>query len=150
MQTFLPYQSFVHSAAALDNKRLGKQRVEAMQILRVLSGETQAWRNHPAVRMWSGFEHSLRAYFNIISFTWKCRGFQHNMGFFKDFEVEYPPWLTEEFCRSHQSNLIRKDPHYYRPIFGADIPPDLPYIWPEAVISITAINQIGVKPTTPK
>ena len=36
MQTFLPYPSFVESAKALDNKRLGKQRVEAYQILKTL------------------------------------------------------------------------------------------------------------------
>lgn len=36
MQTFLPYPSFTHSLACLDNKRLGKQRVEAKQILMAL------------------------------------------------------------------------------------------------------------------
>ena len=36
MQTFLPYKSFVESAKVLDNKRLGKQRVEAYQILKTL------------------------------------------------------------------------------------------------------------------
>jgi len=33
MQTFLPYPDLRDSVACLDNKRLGKQRVEAMQIL---------------------------------------------------------------------------------------------------------------------
>jgi hypothetical protein len=50
MQTFLPYESYARSAAVLDRQRLGKQRVEAMQILRVLAGETAGWGNHPAVR----------------------------------------------------------------------------------------------------
>lgn len=36
MQTFLPYKSFEQSAACLDNKRLGKQRVEVLQILKAL------------------------------------------------------------------------------------------------------------------
>lgn len=31
MQTFLPYFSFIESAKVLDNKRLGKQRVEALK-----------------------------------------------------------------------------------------------------------------------
>lgn len=35
MQTFLPFASFGESAKVLDNKRLGNQRVEAMQILRI-------------------------------------------------------------------------------------------------------------------
>ena len=33
MQTFLPYDNFEESASVLDWKRLGKQRVEAMQIV---------------------------------------------------------------------------------------------------------------------
>jgi len=36
MQTFLPYKDFVKSVRCLDNKRLGKQRVEAYQILLTL------------------------------------------------------------------------------------------------------------------
>lgn len=39
MQTFLPYASYAKSASVLDNKRLGKQRVETLQILQVLLGE---------------------------------------------------------------------------------------------------------------
>ena len=33
MQTFLPYPDMIKSAKALDYKRLGKQRVEAKQII---------------------------------------------------------------------------------------------------------------------
>lgn len=36
MQTFLPYPSFHKSANCLDNRRLGKQRVECLQILNTL------------------------------------------------------------------------------------------------------------------
>jgi len=39
MQTFLPYASYAESAKALDNKRLGKQRVETLQVFQVLLGE---------------------------------------------------------------------------------------------------------------
>ena len=38
MQTFLPYSDFEQSLSCLDNKRLGKQRVESMQILNILTG----------------------------------------------------------------------------------------------------------------
>jgi hypothetical protein len=37
MQTFLPYPNFAQSAACLDNKRLGKQRVEVLKILNALA-----------------------------------------------------------------------------------------------------------------
>lgn len=36
MQTFLPYPDFSASARVLDDKRLGKQRVECLQILKAL------------------------------------------------------------------------------------------------------------------
>ena len=38
MQTFLPYPSFEESAKVLDWRRLGKQRVEGMQIINAISG----------------------------------------------------------------------------------------------------------------
>ena len=40
MQTFLPYDSFEESASVLDWKRLGKQRVEAMQIVNAIEKQT--------------------------------------------------------------------------------------------------------------
>ena len=39
MQTFLPYADFQRSAQVLDYKRLGKQRVEALQIHNIVSGK---------------------------------------------------------------------------------------------------------------
>lgn len=38
MQTFLPYPDFSKSASVLDKRRLGKQRVENLQIMQVLLG----------------------------------------------------------------------------------------------------------------
>lgn len=59
MQTFLPYVNFAESAKCLDYRRLGKQRVEAKQILDVLNGKTTAWQNHPCVK-------ALKYYLKII------------------------------------------------------------------------------------
>ena len=39
MQTFLPYASFEESAKVLDRQRLGKQRVECLQIFNALAGD---------------------------------------------------------------------------------------------------------------
>jgi hypothetical protein len=47
-----------------------------------------------------------------------------------------PSWLgDEELHRSHRSNLLAKDPGYYRPRFAERFgpePADLPYVWPPA------------------
>ena len=42
MQTFLPYPDFVKSALVLDYRRLGKQRVEARQILDIIVNDKKA------------------------------------------------------------------------------------------------------------
>ena len=64
MQTFLPYASFTDSLKALDNKRLGKQRVEAMQVLKALHIPDYGWRHHPCVKMWNGYDKALCDYMN--------------------------------------------------------------------------------------
>jgi hypothetical protein len=131
MQTFLPYKSFTGSLKCLDNKRLGKQRVEAMQILNTLTGKSNGWKNHPAVRMWRGYEDALCEYHNLAIDLWMEKGFNNSMimivGYNPDFK--YPHWLTDEFCNSHRSNLLRKDPLFYKQ-YGWDVTSDLPYIWP--------------------
>ena len=79
MQTFLPYPDFRKSAQSLDNKRLGKQRVEAYQIWRVLKGFTKGWRRHPAVLMWEGYTCFLAMYCNACIDEWVLRGYKNNM-----------------------------------------------------------------------
>ncbi|TMR24154.1 hypothetical protein ETD86_05390 [Nonomuraea turkmeniaca] len=34
--------------------------------------------------------------------------------------------------RSHRSALLRKDPGFYRTVFGDDEPDDLEYVWPRS------------------
>lgn len=137
MQTFLPYESFRKSAECLDNKRLGKQRVEAWQILNTLLGKSKGWQNHPAVLMWKGSEYLLCKYGAVCCCEWKRRGFKDSLEVQFCFEAAirrgndtYPSWLgNEEFHASHRSNLLRKDPNWYGK-FGWVEPDNLPYYWP--------------------
>ena len=46
VQTFLPDPDFVATARLLDGRRLGKQRVEALQILRALHRQSYGWKAH--------------------------------------------------------------------------------------------------------
>lgn len=130
MQTFLPYPDFKKSAAVLDYKRLGKQRVEAYQILLTLHHPNR-WSNHPAVRMWEGYEDALKMYMNACIDEWIKRGYVNNMSKLEHpTEPKMPPWLGDpRFHISHQSNLIRKNPEHYGPLFPG-VPDDLPYFWP--------------------
>jgi hypothetical protein len=133
MQTFLPYSDFRKCARVLDNKRLGKQRVEAYQILRILLGIStgKGWRNHPAVLMWRDHVDALMMYHNACIAEWVARGFRNEMKLYDHAaEPVMPPWIGNELLhRSHQSNLLRKDVRYYRPHFKG-VRKDVPYWWP--------------------
>ncbi|MER6981624.1 MSMEG_6728 family protein, partial [Streptomyces carpinensis] len=76
MQTFLPYPGFTESALVLDRRRLGKQRVEVLQVLRGLTVPGYGWRHHPAVRMWAGYEEALVRYGLDVCRVWRDLGHQ--------------------------------------------------------------------------
>ncbi|MFF8831138.1 MSMEG_6728 family protein [Streptomyces sp. NPDC015131] len=149
MQTFLPYPRFSRCAEALDPRRLGKQRVEALQVLRGLTVPGYGWRRHPAVRMWTGYEEALVRYGLEVCGAWTLRGHRDTCAasLLTGFHAvhpgapvrtqeelaalgETPPWLGDpDFHRSHQSALLRKDPDFYADRFTG-VPDDLPYVWP--------------------
>jgi hypothetical protein len=144
VQTFLPCATFGRSAAALDTRRLGKQRVETLQVLRALVWPEYGWKRHPAVLMWRGFTPALVAYGVAVCDEWRRRGHRDGVrAVLLDYnggreptwswclaEGLLPPWLGDEALhRSHQSSLIRKDPEHYGPRFPG-VPDDLPYVWP--------------------
>lgn len=132
MQTFLPYPDFAKSAQCLDYRRLGKQRIEAKQIIDILEGnaKSNAWENHPAVKMWKGNIDSLKLYYNVMLREWINRGYKNNMTFYYDVPcIVYPPaWLTDEFCSRHRAALLAKDPKHYSQ-FGWSEEPKIDYLW---------------------
>ena len=75
MQTFLPHADFRRTAEVLDSPRLGKQRVETLQILRALELPEYGWGNHPAVRMWRGYTPALVCYGLTCVEVWRERGY---------------------------------------------------------------------------
>lgn len=131
MQTFLPYSDFTKTAKILDYRRLGKQRVEARQILDIIiNKKTGAWSNHPAVNMWRGYADALSHYGDCIIVEWINRGYRNNMRLNYVIPKSFPPWLGDErFHLSHKSNLLRKAPEYYRK-FWRGVSIDVPYFWP--------------------
>lgn len=132
MQTFLPYSDFVQSARVLDRQRLGKQRVECLQLLK---GQ---WPHHPVAKMWAGHRLALVQYARAVCQEWTGRGYVDNCLKqietlaldFPQSESSSPAWLGRaDFHLAHQSNLVRKKPDHYRQYFPT-VPNDLPYIWP--------------------
>jgi hypothetical protein len=133
MITFLPYADFDKSAKCLDYRRLGRQRIEAKMILEIIEGRASSykrWNNHPAVRMWRLYPNALRHYYNVIICEWENRGYKNNLPLLLPAgNIYFPPWVGGLIHRSHQSNLVRKFPDYYRKYFP-DVPDNLPYFWP--------------------
>lgn len=148
MQTFLPYADFAASAAILDVRRLGKQRVEALQILRALTYEGYGWQRHPAVRMWAGYPQAVAAYGLAVCEVWTAAGRADTCAATMSTDLAraalpprrsqqalarlglVPGWLGDErLHRSHRAALVRKDPDFYGPLFD-DADPTLPYYWP--------------------
>lgn len=149
MQTFLPYADFERSARALDLKRLGKQRVEVIQIVRALTVPAYAWKTHPAVLMWHGYEEALGRYGLVMCDVWVERGFgdtcaatiADDLTTFGIFPIRtedalraadaMPPWVVDgdPVLESHRSALVRKDPETYGPMFP-EVDPGVPYVWP--------------------
>jgi hypothetical protein len=149
MQTFLPYaEDYKATAKVLDNKRLGKQRVETYQILKALLGESKGWVYHPATRMWKGNEYQLFLYQWETCQEWVSRGFKDTV-LVKSSELitkhsvsitaELPYWMTNPAVQiTHQANLFIKNPDAY-PFFKhqVDVYKDLiccpnkcTYYWP--------------------
>ena len=148
MQTFVPYAAFEDTARVLDARRLGKQRVEVIQIVRALTVPGYAWSSHPAVLMWKGYEEALGRYGLTMCEVWTERGFSdtcattitedlaaagvHGIRTYDELleAGALPTWLFDDTLqRTHRSALVRKDPEHYGPLFP-DVPADLPYHWP--------------------
>lgn len=139
MQTFIVSKNMQINASLLDNKRLGKQRVEAIQILKDLLIKETRWKNHPAIKMWKGYEqYLLYEYLKNILNEWENRGFKndkckewYNLFIkllpYKE-KKKIPKWLDEDFILKHKSNLLRKNKKYYEKYFN-NIPDNLKYRW---------------------
>ena len=130
MQTFLPYSNFQQSAEVLHWRRLGKQRVEGMQIIKtILNPEQKGWQNHPIVIMWTPYVQALQLYTNTIINEWIKRGYNNNMELYTIDSIEMPHWLgKKEFHASHRANLLRKDYEHYSQ-FGWQENSESPYVW---------------------
>lgn len=141
MQTFLPFECFQSSAKVLDQKRLGKQRVEVIQLLnaikKIKNGEpVRGWKNHPCRKMWQNNTNALVLYGIAICNEWIGRGYNDTCldkiaAHFDNGSVDMPSWLgNPDFHLSHKSMLIQKNQLHYGSLWP-NVPDNLEYVWPE-------------------
>ncbi|GAB3596207.1 hypothetical protein GCM10027446_22700 [Angustibacter peucedani] len=145
MQTFVPWADLAGSAAVLDDRRLGKQRVETLQVLRALTLPDYGWARHPAVSMWRGAVSGLVGYGLACVEAWTSRGYADSTrALITEFAPDVvglgqgdladhgllPDWFGDDAVHaSHRDALVRKDPDHYRRHFP-DADPERPYVWP--------------------
>jgi hypothetical protein len=138
MQIFLPFSDFRKSFQVLDNKRLGKQRVETYQIISAITRRPKldgtpykGWLNHPCTIMWKDHVPALKMYLNYSIEEWISRGFKNTMELEK-YDVDQiviPPFIgNEKFHSSHRANLLKKEPDFYNQYGWTENPED-PYVW---------------------
>jgi hypothetical protein len=118
MQTFMPYPSFAESARVLDRMRLGKQRVEAWQIVQALTVASYGWKHHPAVKMWRGRVPALACYGLAMCAEWSGRGYADSLAerfaSLADSSAPLPAWVGDQaFHAAHRSKLLEKLPTWY-------------------------------------
>ena len=142
MQTFLPYASFTASAKVLDRARLGKQRVEVLQLLKSIKNvedgiSIKGWVNHPCRKMWQHHSNALVSYGLAICLEWVKRGYKDTCfdkidSYYQSTKtVDLPSFIGDnKFHNSHKSNLLRKDKDYYSK-YWQDISDNVDYIWPD-------------------
>lgn len=137
MQVFRPYIDPVASAKVLDNLRLGKQRVEAKQVmlailrkLGLLNDNKRGWLNHPIVLLYFNdgkpYINDLVNYFNAVVKEWVSRGFENNVALSDIANLlskvdgsEGTP-VNEVMAREYRRVLLLKDPCHYIRVFSPE------------------------------
>lgn len=134
MQVFVPLPDIEASVQALDVPRLGKQRVEALQMLSSLAGKSAGWLDHPAARMWAGYEQGLLSYaaaccLRVRSLGWVDHVLEQVYERQADFghlihDPPLPPWWGGPVHASHRARLIVKEHYRGEGSHYADLWPD--------------------------
>lgn len=139
MQVFLPYPDFARSVSCLDPSRLGNQIYR--ECLTLVRG---GWPNHPASRMWQGYEYWLCEYAleGLQELTRRGKHYPQHYETFerlqKDFEKSPLPWWLgdDRLHSSHRAALLYKDYRWYSQFGWTEETPipnskgSLPYFWP--------------------
>jgi hypothetical protein len=144
--TWLTYRSWGRTAADLENATLKLQMRNSVTIMDILTGikPDHPKANHPAVKMWQGYEYALGIQCMSLGMEWTFkRGFAECEEFWamsraikeikkveRDFAYEVPPWSRDAYLLlSHRSNLYRRDPVTYKGKWKK-CPENWPYLWP--------------------
>src|SRR5512133_4336442 len=104
-------RNYIVSMLHLDPRRLFKQRLEAEGILREITGRSDRWKNHPAVRMWKGYAPALTGYVWCISQAAKERG------------LNYITLVEQKMAQiAREAGVAQDIPHVIAEFMAAELP----------------------------
>lgn len=114
MQVFVPYPSPIDTAMAMSNDklRLRKQVIECDQILKAIYGQSEAWKSHPIVKMYSRHREWLESYTLCLKYYEFGDDDEAHAENALAFQFR-PPFLTKSFCDQHKRRLYTKAPDLY-------------------------------------
>lgn len=137
MQVFRPYIDWRKSARVLDDRRLGKQRVECKQVLNailrklglIVDGK-RGWLNHPIVLTYfnSGRPYiaDLAGFFRACVDEWRARGYSSSItledisGLLSRVDSAEGTPVTHVHEVEYRRILLLKDLNYYFQVFPRD------------------------------
>ncbi|MCS7133323.1 MAG: pyrimidine dimer DNA glycosylase [Candidatus Caldarchaeum sp.] len=134
MQIFRPYVDWTKSAAVLDDLRLGKQRVEAKQVINaflrklgLINDGLKGWLTHPIVLLYFNggkpYLDDVIGFFNACVMEWKKRGKQNNLSLndikhlIERVEKTSGTPVTHVHEIEYRRILLMKDPKHYVKVF---------------------------------
>ena len=143
MQTFLPEKNYLFALASLDTKRHGKQRLEAYDLIGLLTDFKitkhsfikqsllkRRYKNHPVLNLWRDNINALISYYNLSVLTWILKGYRNTMPIIYNPNISHKVF-SDKLYSSHRANLLRKNYNFYKK-----------YNWPENNINYKDIRYV--------
>ena len=137
MQVFHPYKSALKSIQCLDNSRMGKQRLECIQILLANNNIDTEWEvpksvpPHKNVVLWKNYSGYLFYYLGILLNEWEDRGMKNFVcrGMYEKLRNIYglqentkrPRFIDNKFIQTQRLSLLNKKMEHYYKFFGKDL-----------------------------
>lgn len=142
VNTFILTDDPKECAKRLDPKRLGKQRVEAFQIIKVLINKSTGHSNHPCTKMWQEHLDGLKYYTNCMIDEWISRGYKNTMLKYDNVDASSLPWWysNKQIHYANMASLVRKDPNYYTSFTYPSVYDKFGYIWMNHLTDLQKTN----------
>lgn len=102
----------LETAKILDKRRLNKQIIECKQILKAIAGDTKAWANHPATKMYKDHQEWLKLYMHCLN-AYRLNNISAAKYLSNYVDTMRPQFHTKEYFDQMKRRLYTKDPIHY-------------------------------------